>query len=136
MKVSKAFFFMVSISLGGLPAVIFVLQLGQAVPGGLGELVEGVAQAGIEVADSGVDPLAEAGPRLGGLDGALRRALARNFAETTKTIIAQRVSSIRTADKILVLEDGKEAGYGTHEELMRSCPSYREIADAQMGEVS
>ena len=69
-------------------------------------------------------------------DAALRRALARNFAETTKIIIAQRVSSIRTADKILVLEDGKEAGYGTHEELMRSCPSYREIADAQMGEVS
>ena len=69
-------------------------------------------------------------------DAALRRALSRSFARTTKIIVAQRVSSIRTADKILVLEDGKEAGYGTHEELMRSCPSYREIAEAQMGEVS
>lgn len=69
-------------------------------------------------------------------DAALRRALAHDFADVTKIIIAQRVSSIRTADKILVLEDGKEVGYGTHDELLRSCESYREIAEAQMGEVS
>lgn len=68
-------------------------------------------------------------------DAALRRALARDFADTTKIIIAQRVSSIRNADKILVLEEGKTVGYGSHDELMRSCESYREIAEIQMGEV-
>ena len=68
-------------------------------------------------------------------DAALRRALARDFADTTKIIIAQRVSSIRSADKILVLEDGRAVGYGSHDELMRSCASYREIAEIQMGEV-
>ena len=68
-------------------------------------------------------------------DAALRAALARDFSQTTKIIVAQRVSSIRGADKILVLEDGKAVGYGSHDELMRSCESYREIAEIQMGEV-
>ena len=66
---------------------------------------------------------------------ALRRALARDFADTTKIIVAQRVSSIQNADRILVLEDGRAAGLGTHSELLRSCESYREIAQVQMGEV-
>lgn len=68
-------------------------------------------------------------------DAALRRALARDFADTTKIIVAQRVSSIQNADRILVLEDGRAAGLGTHSELLRSCESYREIAQVQMGEV-
>ncbi|QQO08696.1 ABC transporter ATP-binding protein [Breznakiella homolactica] len=67
-------------------------------------------------------------------DAQLRRALARNFARTTKIIIAQRVSSIKNADHILVLDQGQEIGYGTHSELMRTCDSYREIAKMQMGE--
>ena len=67
-------------------------------------------------------------------DAALRRALARDFADTTKIIVAQRVSSIQNADRILVLEDGRAAGLGTHSELLRSCESYREIAQVQMGE--
>lgn len=66
-------------------------------------------------------------------DAALRRALARDFADTTKIIVAQRVSSIQNADRILVLEDGRAAGLGTHSELLRSCESYREIAQVQMG---
>ena len=68
-------------------------------------------------------------------DAALRAALTRDFAKTTKIIVAQRVSSIRFADKILVLEDGKAVGYGSHDQLMQSCESYREIAEIQMGEV-
>ena len=68
-------------------------------------------------------------------DAALRRALARDFADTTQIIVAQRVSSIQNADRILVLEDGRAAGLGTHSELLRSCESYREIAQVQMGEV-
>ena len=68
-------------------------------------------------------------------DAALRRALARDFADTTKIIVAQRVSSIQNADRILVLEDGRAAGLGTHSELLHSCESYREIAQVQMGEV-
>ena len=55
--------------------------------------------------------------------------------DTTKIIVAQRVSSIQNADRILVLEDGRAAGLGTHSELLRSCESYREIAQVQMGEV-
>ena len=55
--------------------------------------------------------------------------------DTTKIIVAQRVSSIQNADRILVLEDGRAAGLGTHSDLLRSCESYREIAQVQMGEV-
>ncbi len=68
-------------------------------------------------------------------DAALRRALAREFAGVTKVIVAQRVSAIRHADLILVLEEGSVIGQGRHEDLMQSCPAYRAIAEAQMGEV-
>ena len=66
-------------------------------------------------------------------DALLRKALRENLSSSTKIIVAQRVSSILHADCILVLEDGKEAGFGTHEELMESCISYREISISQMG---
>ncbi len=68
-------------------------------------------------------------------DAALRRALAREFDGVTKIIVAQRVSSVRNADLILVLEEGQEVGCASHDELMRTCRSYREIAQIQMGEV-
>lgn len=67
-------------------------------------------------------------------DSLLREAIQRDFAETTTVIIAQRVSSIRYADHILVIEEGREIGYGTHEQLMQSCAVYREISQSQMGE--
>ena len=54
-------------------------------------------------------------------DAKLRRAIAENLSETTKIIVAQRVSAIRHADLILVLEDGRVIGKGTHDELMQSC---------------
>ena len=66
-------------------------------------------------------------------DAAVRRGLAREFTQATQIIVAQRVSSIRHANHILVLENGRMAGYGTHEELMRTCDRYRETAYAQMG---
>lgn len=67
-------------------------------------------------------------------DAKLRRAVRENYlGKTSCVIVAQRVSSIRRADRILVMEDGRITGSGTHEELMESCPLYREIAESQMG---
>lgn len=67
-------------------------------------------------------------------DAALRKALAENYPDTTKIIVAQRVSSVKSADCILVLDDGRQIGLGTHEQLMESCEEYRLIYKAQMGE--
>ena len=66
-------------------------------------------------------------------DAALRRDLSQQHQNTTSIIIAQRVSSIKGADQILVLEDGRAIGQGTHDELMRTCDTYRDIAQVQMG---
>lgn len=66
-------------------------------------------------------------------DARLRRAIVENFTETTKIIIAQRISSIQHADYILMIEDGKTIGFGTHEELMQRNETYREISRSQMG---
>ena len=64
-------------------------------------------------------------------DAALREGLARELPDTTKIIVAQRISTIRNADQILVLDRGEVVGLGTHDELMASCPVYREIYDSQ-----
>ena len=69
-------------------------------------------------------------------DAKLRQGIREHFRDTTLVIVAQRVSSIRHADHILVLEEGNMIGYGTHEELMENCQVYREISHTQMGEVS
>ena len=55
------------------------------------------------------------------------------FRPTTGVIVAQRISSIRHCDLILVMEDGRVTGRGTHEELLETCPLYREISESQMG---
>ena len=65
-------------------------------------------------------------------DARLRQAL-RSLAGTTVFIVSQRTSSIRFADQILVLEDGRMAGLGTHEQLLETCPVYREIHESQFG---
>lgn len=65
-------------------------------------------------------------------DAALRKALANEVADAAVLIIAQRISTIRNAGQILVLDNGKIAGIGTHEALMETCRVYREIADSQM----
>ena len=64
-------------------------------------------------------------------DRKIREAFARHIPGTTKLIISQRVSSIQDADRILVLENGKIAGFGTHEELLEQNKIYREIVKAQ-----
>ncbi|MBE6468487.1 MAG: ABC transporter ATP-binding protein [Coriobacteriaceae bacterium] len=64
-------------------------------------------------------------------DAALRRALAPALTDAATLIIAQRVSTIRDADQIVVLKDGALVGLGRHEELLESCPTYRDIAESQ-----
>ncbi len=65
-------------------------------------------------------------------DARLRAALAPVTADATVIIVAQRVSTIAHADQILVLEDGREVGLGTHRELLETCPTYGEIVASQM----
>lgn len=67
-------------------------------------------------------------------DAALRAALAKETKNKTVIIVAQRISTILNADQIIVLEEGRMVGKGTHEELMKSCEEYREIAQSQLGE--
>lgn len=67
-------------------------------------------------------------------DALLRKGIREHYKDTTLVIVAQRISSIRHAEHILVLEDGNVIGYGNHEELMKSCETYREISHSQMGE--
>ena len=66
-------------------------------------------------------------------DANLRRALKENLTETTVVTVAQRVSSVKDCDLILVLDDGKVIGAGKHEELLEACLPYREISESQMG---
>ena len=65
-------------------------------------------------------------------DAKLRVGLARELAGTTCLIVAQRIGTIRHADKIVVLDEGRAVGIGTHDELMKNCPVYREIATSQL----
>ena len=65
-------------------------------------------------------------------DAALRRALHRDLAGTTVFLISQRVTSIQSADRICVLDHGSLAGWGTHEELLATCPVYQEIYASQV----
>ena len=64
-------------------------------------------------------------------DAALRAALAAETSRAAVVIVAQRVSTIRTAEQIIVLDDGRIEGIGTHEELLASCPTYVEIVESQ-----
>ncbi len=67
-------------------------------------------------------------------DANLRRALREHFRHTTTVLVAQRISSLRHADLILVLQDGAVIGAGDHAHLMENCEEYRIIADTQMGD--
>ena len=69
-----------------------------------------------------------------GTDARLRAALRKNYRNTTTVLIAQRISSLRHADLILVLEDGGILGAGNHDSLLDSCEEYRMIAHTQMGD--
>ncbi len=66
-------------------------------------------------------------------DALLRSALKEHYADTTTIIIAQRVSSLMHCEHILVMDEGKCIGLGTHDELMQTCQEYKEISESQMG---
>jgi ATP-binding cassette subfamily B multidrug efflux pump len=65
-------------------------------------------------------------------DSLLRAALKREITDATMFVVAQRVSSIRHAEQIVVLDEGTIVGLGTHEELMRTCETYQEIVYSQL----
>ncbi len=67
-------------------------------------------------------------------DSALRKALSEQVREATVIIVAQRISTIMNADQILVLDDGKLVGKGTHQQLLSSCDTYKQIAHSQLSE--
>ena len=64
-------------------------------------------------------------------DANIRRAFREEIPDTTKLIIAQRISSVQDADRIIVMEDGKVNGFGTHEELLKHNDIYREVYESQ-----
>lgn len=68
-------------------------------------------------------------------DAAMRRAINEHHSHSTVIMIAQRISSVMNMTKILVLDNGKAIGYGTHEQLLKTCDTYRETYKAQMGEM-
>ena len=66
-------------------------------------------------------------------DARLRQALWRELPDVTKVVVAQRVSTITDADRIIVLDDGGMVGIGTHDELLETCETYRQIVESQLG---
>ena len=69
-------------------------------------------------------------------DAELRRAIRERHSGATSIVIAQRVSSIMSLDRIMVIDEGSMIGFGTHEELLKNCRVYREIAETQMGDLN
>ena len=67
-------------------------------------------------------------------DAKLRKELNKNTKDSTILIVAQRISTVMKADQIIVLDNGKIVGIGKHEELMKNCDVYKEIALSQLGE--
>ncbi len=67
-------------------------------------------------------------------DAKLRAGLDEQLRDTTRLIVAQRIGTIRHADKIIVLDEGRAVGIGTHDELMQTCPVYQEIARSQLSQ--
>jgi len=65
-------------------------------------------------------------------DARLRRALADSTGDAAVIVVAQRVSTIREADTIIVLDDGRVVGHGTHDELLETNDTYREIVESQL----
>ncbi|MBQ9116519.1 MAG: ABC transporter ATP-binding protein [Clostridia bacterium] len=66
-------------------------------------------------------------------DALLRQNLAESYGDATRVVVAQRVSSIMNSTYVMVLDDGEVIGFGTHAQLMNTCPEYKHIAETQMG---
>ncbi len=62
----------------------------------------------------------------------VRKAIREEMSDKTVVIVAQRIGTIKNADRILVLDDGKAVGLGKHDELLRTCPVYKDIALSQL----
>ncbi|MEG1394778.1 MAG: ABC transporter ATP-binding protein [Clostridia bacterium] len=67
-------------------------------------------------------------------DAQLRRAISEELGNVTVIIVAQRVGTIKNADQIIVLDDGRIVGKGKHSDLLHTCPTYRAIASSQLSE--
>ena len=66
-------------------------------------------------------------------DAKIRRAFREEIPDTTRLIIAQRISSVQDCDRIIVMDNGRVSGFGTHEELLKSNLIYREVYESQTG---
>jgi ATP-binding cassette subfamily B protein len=111
---------------GGLEASISQGGTSVSVSGGAGHRSSRHSQAEIYLFDDSFSALDLA------TDARLRAALAPHLANSTVLVVAQRISTILTADQILVLDDGVPVGLGPHSELLTTCPTYAEIVSSQM----
>ena len=64
----------------------------------------------------------------------VRKGIAENYKDVTVLIVAQRIGTIKNADRIIVLDEGRIVGIGKHQELLKDCPVYAEIALSQLSE--
>ena len=95
---------------------------------GICEEKEGVREAGVYIFDDSFSALDFK------TDRAVRDALAKEAKDSTKLIVAQRIGTIMDADRIVVLDEGRVVGQGTHRELLETCDVYRQIAQSQLSE--
>ena len=66
-------------------------------------------------------------------DAKIRSGLAQYMPDTTRLVIAQRISSVKDCDRIIVMDDGRVSAFGTHDELLQTCEIYREVYESQVG---
>ena len=108
--------------------IVFIFAVGSTIFSIIGPKILGNATTEIFVFDDSFSALDYK------TDAKLREALKEKTENKTVIIVAQRINTILNADQIIVLEEGKIVGKGTHEELMKNCETYRQIALSQLSE--